>query len=129
MHGAFMLNVAQNIAAAGTSAGQGGLSSLLEGPLGGVIGMAPWILMFLVIYVLMIRPESKRRKEHQALLSRLKKGDEVVTQSGIFGKVVSVEETLVQLEIASGVKIKLLRDRVAGMAAGSEGKKSSSEAA
>jgi preprotein translocase subunit YajC len=76
--------------------------------------MAPLVLMFVVIYFLLIRPASKQRKEHAALLNQLKKDDEVVTNGGIYGKIVNLDERVVTLEVADKVKIKILRDRIAG---------------
>ena len=78
------------------------------------VTMAPLLLMFLVIYFLLIRPASKQRKEHAALLNQLKKDDEVVTTGGIYGKIVSLDDRVVTLEVADKVKIKILRDRIAG---------------
>ena len=83
------------------------------GPLGGIMGI---LLMFVVIYFLMIRPAGKQRKEQQGMLNALKKDDEVVTASGIYGKIVSLEEKIVILEIADRVKIRMLRDRIAAKA-------------
>ena len=77
-------------------------------------GMLPLLLMFLVIYFLLIRPAGKQRKQHQELLTSLKKDDEVVTAAGFFGRIVSIDDKLVVLEIADKVKIKILRDRIAG---------------
>jgi len=70
--------------------------------------------MFVVIYLLLIRPASKQRKDHQVLLTALKKDDEVVTSGGIYGRIVGIEDKVVVLEIANGVKVKILRDRIAG---------------
>ena len=85
-----------------------------QGPLGTVIGFLPYVLMFGVLYVLMIRPASKQRKEQQEMLSALKKSDEVMTSSGICGVIQSIDEQVVTLEIADKVKIRILRDRIAG---------------
>mgnify|MGYP001565138112 CR=1 FL=1 len=82
------------------------------GPLGGAMGMLPLLLMFVVIYFLLIRPAGKQRKDHQNLLSSLKKDDEVVTTSGIIGRIVSLEDKLATLEIADKVKVRMLRDRI-----------------
>jgi len=81
---------------------------------GGLMGMAPLLLMFGVIYLLLIRPAGKQRKQHQQLLNELKKNDEVVTSGGIYGRIIGLDERVVTLEIASSVKIKILRDRIAG---------------
>lgn len=85
-----------------------------EGGLGSIMGMAPLLLMFLVIYFLLIRPASKQRKEHQELLTSLKKDDEIVTSGGIYGKIRGIDERIVTLEIADKVKIRILRDRIQG---------------
>jgi preprotein translocase subunit YajC len=84
------------------------------GPMGQLMGIMPILLMFVVIYFLLIRPAGKQRREHQALLSTLKKDDEVVTSSGMYGKIVALDDRVVTLEIADKVKIKMLRDRIAG---------------
>ena len=65
-----------------------------------IMGFLPIILMFVVLYFLMIRPQMKRAKEHKNLLESLKKGDEVVTQGGIVGKVAKVSDGYVTIEIA-----------------------------
>ena len=85
-----------------------------SGPMSGLVGMLPLLLMFLVIYFLLIRPAGKQRKQHAELLSQLKKDDEVVTAAGFFGRIVAIDEKIVTLEIADKVKIKILRDRIAG---------------
>ncbi|MEE8410247.1 MAG: preprotein translocase subunit YajC [Myxococcota bacterium] len=85
-----------------------------DGGLGSIMGMAPLLLMFLVIYFLLIRPSQKQRKEHQELLTSLKKDDEIVTTGGIYGKIRGIDERVVTLEIADKVKIRILRDRIQG---------------
>ena len=74
-----------------------------------------WIFLLLMVvvgYFLLIRPQQKQLKEHRALISSLKKGDDVVTQGGILGKVYAVSEKEVQLEIASGVRIRVLKNSI-----------------
>ena len=85
-----------------------------SGPMAGLIQMLPFGLMFVVLYFLLVRPASKQRKEHQELLSALKKDDEVVTSSGMWGRIVNLEDKVATLEIADKVKIRILRDRIAG---------------
>ena len=68
--------------------------------------------MFALMYFLLIRPQQKRAKDHKKVLSELKKGDEVVTNGGIVGKISSVDETFVDLEIASGVTVKVQKQGV-----------------
>ncbi|HPX62020.1 MAG TPA: preprotein translocase subunit YajC [Deltaproteobacteria bacterium] len=75
----------------------------------------PLILMFAIFYFLLIRPQQKKAKEHKALMADLKKGDNVLTASGIYGKIVSVEDSQVNLEIANGVVIKLVKEHVAAV--------------
>lgn len=83
-------------------------------PLGGFTSILPLLLMFVVFYFLLIRPASKQRKEHQSMLDALKKNDEVVTTGGIYGRIVTIEDRIVTLEIADKVKIKVLRERISG---------------
>jgi preprotein translocase subunit YajC len=70
------------------------------------------IAMFGLMYFLLIRPQQKRAKDHKKVLSELKKGDEVVTNGGIVGKINSVDETFVDLEIASGVTVKVQKQGI-----------------
>ena len=74
-------------------------------PTGGLMQMLPMILMFVVLWFLMIRPQMKKAKEHKALLAGLAKGDEVVTQGGIVGKVTKFGENYVSVEIAEGTEV------------------------
>ncbi len=74
-------------------------------PTGGFMQLLPMILMFVVLWFLMIRPQMKKAKEHKALLSGLAKGDEVVTQGGIVGKVTKVGENYVSVESAEGTEV------------------------
>ena len=74
-------------------------------PMGGMMQMLPMILMFVVLWFLMIRPQMKKAKEHKALLAALAKGDEVVTQGGIVGKIVKVGDSYATIEIAAGTEV------------------------
>ncbi len=85
-----------------------------EGGGGFLVQFAPLLLMFVVIYFLMIRPQQKQAAKQKEYLAALKKGDEVVTASGIFGKIDAVEDQLVRLEIARDVKIRVLKTQIAG---------------
>ncbi len=78
----------------------------------------PLVVMFATFYFLIMRPQAKRKKEHQELLSKIKRGDRVITASGIFGTIKEVTDAAVTLEVASGVAIKVLRAQIAGPAAG-----------
>ena len=74
-------------------------------PMGGMMQMLPMILMFVVLWFLMIRPQMKKAKEHKALLAALAKGDEVVTGGGLVGKITKVGDNYVTLEIAEGTEV------------------------
>jgi preprotein translocase subunit YajC len=74
-------------------------------PMGGLMQMLPMILMFVVLWFLMIRPQMKKAKEHKALLSGLAKGDEIVTGGGMLGKVTKVADSYVTVEIATGTEV------------------------
>lgn len=74
--------------------------------------MLPLVLIFIVFYFLLIRPQSKRAKEHKAMVAALATGDEVVTGGGILGKVVDVADQFLTVEIADGVQIKVQRHTV-----------------
>lgn len=74
-------------------------------PTGGLMGLLPIILMFVILWFLMIRPQMKRAKEHKTMVEALSKGDEVVTQGGVVGKILKVGENYVNLEIADNVEI------------------------
>lgn len=78
-------------------------------------GIVPIILVFIVFYFLLIRPQQKRAKEHRKLLANLKKGDKVVTTSGIYGVIESLGPNTVVLKIAENMKIKINRGYVAGL--------------
>jgi preprotein translocase subunit YajC len=80
--------------------------------LGGLGGMLPLVLMFVVLYFIMIRPQMKRQKEHKAMVDALAKGDEVVTSGGVLGKVSKIGDTFVGLEVAQGVEIQIQRSAV-----------------
>ncbi|GAA5185566.1 preprotein translocase subunit YajC [Niveibacterium umoris] len=82
-------------------------------PMGGIMGILPLILMFGILWFLMIRPQMKKAKEHKAVLDALQKGDEVVTQGGIAGKIASVGESYVRVEVADGVELLVQKPAVA----------------
>ncbi len=84
-----------------------------EGP-SALEAMVPFILIFAVFYFLMIRPQSKQRKLHGKFLSELKRGDEVVTVSGVLGRVEGVTDKIVVLEVADNTRIKVLKYKVSG---------------
>lgn len=77
-----------------------------------LMGMLPLVLMFVVLYFVMIRPQMKKQKEHRAMIDALAKGDEVVTGGGILGKVTKLSDSNVTLEVAAGVEIQFQRSAV-----------------
>ncbi|MEE9346679.1 MAG: preprotein translocase subunit YajC [Robiginitomaculum sp.] len=82
-------------------------------PSAGFMNIMPLILIFGIFYVLLIRPQQKRAKEHQALLQTVTRGDNIVTNGGILGKVVKAADDELTIEIAEGVRIKMLRAAIA----------------
>ncbi len=74
--------------------------------------LLPLVLMFVVLYFIMIRPQMKRQKEHKAMIDALAKGDEVVAAGGLLGKVTKLTDNYVGLEIANGVEIQVQRSAV-----------------
>ncbi|MEY4362758.1 MAG: hypothetical protein RLZZ24_110 [Pseudomonadota bacterium] len=75
-------------------------------------GMLPLILMFVVLYFVMIRPQMKRQKEHKAMIDALAKGDEVATAGGLLGKVTKLDDHSIAMEVASGVEVQVQRHAV-----------------
>ena len=74
--------------------------------------IVPTMLIIGIMYFLMIRPQQKRLKEHQAMVANIRRGDTVVTSGGIIGKVTKADDNELQVEIADGVRIKLVRGTV-----------------
>ena len=77
-----------------------------------MLGLLPIVLMFVVLYFIMIRPQMKRQKEHKAMVEALAKGDEVVTAGGLLGRVSKMGETYVHIEVANGVELQVQRSSV-----------------
>lgn len=90
--------------------GQSGAAG--EGAQGGFTAFIPLILMFVIFYFLLIRPQQKKTKEHREMISNLRKGDRVITAGGIYGRITGLDDTTVTLEIADKVRIKLARSNV-----------------
>ena len=80
-----------------------------------LMSLAPMVLIFIVFWFLLIRPQQKKAKEHRALVAALKRGDRGVTNGGIYGQVSHVADDHLMVEIADGVKIKIVRDAVAAI--------------
>ncbi len=77
-----------------------------------LMGMLPLVLMFVVLYFVMIRPQMKKQKDHRAMIDALAKGDEVVTSGGVLGTVSKLGDNYVGLEIAQGVEVQIQRSAV-----------------
>ncbi len=82
---------------------------------GGFMQFLPLIVIFAVFYFMLIRPQMKRSKEHRQLVSQLGKGDEVVTNGGLLGRITEVSESFITLEIADKVQIKVQRQAVSSV--------------
>lgn len=101
-----MIDIAYAMAQPG---GEGGDANAL-------MSFLPMILIFGVFYLLLIRPQQKKAKEHRSLLENLKKGDSVITQGGLYGKVAAIDGQVVTLEIAEKIRVKVSRAHIAGLA-------------
>ena len=75
-------------------------------------GMLPLVLMFVVLYFVMIRPQMKKQKEHRSMIDALAKGDEVATAGGLLGKVTKLGDSYLTLELAAGVEVQLQRSAI-----------------
>ena len=78
----------------------------------------PLVLIFVVFYFLLIRPQQKKAKQHQEMLGKLKKNDEVMTSGGIYGKVVTLADNVVTLEVAPNVRIRVNRPQISAVITG-----------
>ncbi len=82
---------------------------------GGLVGILPMVLIFVVFYFLLIRPQQKRAKEHRGMVASLEKGNEVVTNGGVLGKITDVDDSFVTLQIAAEVSVKVQRPAISQM--------------
>lgn len=80
----------------------------------GLEGIFMLVAMFAIFYFLLIRPQQKRAKQHREMIQALKSGDQVVTAGGIHGRIVTVQDAVVTLEISNGVRVKVNRVSIAG---------------
>ena len=74
-----------------------------------LLGILPWLLIFVIFYILMIRPQQRRAKEHQNAIAAVKKGDDVITGGGIRGRVTKVSDDEAEVEIAQGIKVRVVK--------------------
>ncbi len=100
-----MINIAYAMGQGGAAGGQGG----------GFSAFVPLILMFVIFYFLLIRPQQKKTKQHREMLENLKKGDRIITGGGIHGRVTGMSDTTLTVEIADKVRVKLNRGNVAAV--------------
>lgn len=87
-----------------------------EGGGGAFAGFIPLILMFVIFYFLLIRPQQKRNKDHRQMIANLKKGDRIITTGGLHGRITGLDENTMTVEIADKVRVKVARGNVAGLA-------------
>jgi preprotein translocase subunit YajC len=88
-----------------------------SGP-GPLVTIFPFILIFVIMYFLVIRPQQKKAKTHQEMLNKLKKNDEVLTAGGIYGKVVALADNVVTLEVAPNVRVRVNRPQISAVVTG-----------
>lgn len=98
-----MISIAYAMGQGGEAAGQGA---------GGFTGFIPLILMFVIFYFLLIRPQQKKTKQHREMISALKKGDRIITSGGIHGRITGLDETTLTVEISDRVRVKVARGNV-----------------
>jgi len=94
-------------------AGQGGLAGLIT-------SLVPLVLIFVIFYFLLIRPQQKRAKEHKTMIENLKKGDKIITSGGIYGVIESVGTNTITLKVAENTKVKIGKAYVAALRASSD---------
>ncbi|MGA0344624.1 MAG: preprotein translocase subunit YajC [Arenicellales bacterium] len=80
---------------------------------GSLFSLLPLVVIFVLFYFLLIRPQQKRAKQHKEMVAALKKGEEIVTNGGLLGKVTDVDDNFVTVEIASGLNVRIQRQAVA----------------
>jgi preprotein translocase subunit YajC len=107
-----MIHMLSMTAASAAAPADGGTAAFL-------VGILPWLLIFLIFYMLMIRPQQKRMKEHQAQIAAVKKGDEVVTAGGIRGRITKVSDDDAEVEIAQGVRVRVVKSTLSHVLTGS----------
>jgi len=79
-----------------------------------LMSLVPFVFIFLIFYFLMIRPQKKRMQQEQEMLKALSKGDEIFTKSGLLGTIYGMTDRVVTLEVADGIRLKVLRSEIAG---------------
>ena len=85
-----------------------------------IIQLIPLILIFVIFYFFLIRPQQKKAKEHRTMLEALRRGDQVITQGGLYAKIVKVADDSVEAEIAPNVKVKIVKGTIAAVVSKTE---------
>lgn len=98
--------VADALAQSGGSAAPGG------SPVNPLVTFAPFILIFVIFYFLLIRPQQKKARERQDMIQALKKGDRVITMGGLIGTITNMGEKIITIQVAEGVRVKVLRKNI-----------------
>lgn len=88
------------------------------GAAGVLIGLIPWLAVFAIFWLFMIRPQQRRVREHQARIAAVKKGDEVITGGGIRGRVTKVSDEEAEVEIANGVRVRVVKSTLTAVLGG-----------
>jgi preprotein translocase subunit YajC len=81
-------------------------------PGAGFIELLPLLIVFMLLYLIMVRPQAKRQKEHKKMVEALGKGDEVVTNGGLLGRINEIGENFIVLEVADGIEVKVQRQSI-----------------
>lgn len=102
-----MTSIAYAMGQGGGAGGQGAA---------GISGFIPLILMFVIFYFLLIRPQQKKNKEHREMINSLKKGDRIITTGGLYGRITGITDNVLTVEIAEKVRVKVNRGNVAALA-------------
>ena len=102
--------------------------SLLGGDGGMIVQLLPFVLIFVIMYFLILRPQQKKLKDHADLVKNIRRGDSVVTSGGLIGKVTKVvDDDQIEIEIADGVRIRQMRQMISGVRAKGEPAKDSKD--
>ncbi len=96
-----------------TAFADGPAAAQSAGPMGTVMSMAPLVILFVIFYFLLIRPQQKKAKEHKEMLGKIASGDSVITNGGLYGKVTGVNDDSVTVEIAPNVRVKIAKEAIA----------------